>query len=87
MELILAIIGAAPIGYFTPTRRAGLLVYLAAWAVVFPIQSAVVGFYSDFDVLYLPVNAVFLCLGIGLNRLGSVLGERRRAKRAIAKAA
>jgi hypothetical protein len=40
MELILAVLGALPIGYVTSTRRTGLLIYLAAWAIVFPIQSA-----------------------------------------------
>ena len=43
MELILPVLGALPIGYVTSTRRTGLLIYLAAWAVVFPIQSAVIG--------------------------------------------
>ena len=88
MELILAVLGAGPIGYFTKTRRQGLLFYLAAWAVVFPIQSAIVGIFSDFDPLYLVVNAVILVAGIGLNRLGSVLREKRtRKRRAVAAAA
>ena len=80
MELILAIVGAGPIGFYTETRKRGLVIYLIAWAIVFPIQSAVVGATSDFDVLYWVFNALILCLGIGLNRYGSVLGERRRAK-------
>jgi hypothetical protein len=84
VELVLAVLGAGPIGYFTPTRRIGLLIYLAAWLVVFPIQSAVVGFFDDFDPLYLVVNAVILCLGIGLNRLGSLLRERRSSKHGVA---
>jgi hypothetical protein len=83
MELILAVVGALPIGYITSTRRTGLLMYLAAWAVVFPIQSAAIGFFTDFDPLYLVVNAVILAAGIGLNRLGSHLRERRAATRHI----
>ena len=35
MELVLAVLGAGPIGYFSPTRRIGVLIYLAAWVVVF----------------------------------------------------
>ena len=80
MELVLAVLGAGPIGYFTSTRRKGLLIYLAGWLILFPIQSAIVGFFGDADPLYLVVNAVILAIGIGLNRLGSVLGERRRSK-------
>jgi hypothetical protein len=78
MELILAVLGAGPIGYFTPTRRAGLIVYLIAWAVAFPIQTIVVFNSGDGnDTLYWVFNAVILCLGIGLNHLGSRLRERR----------
>ena len=85
MELILAVLGAGPIGFFTKTRKAGLITYLVAWAVVFPIQTVVVfSEDSSFDPLYLVVNALILCGGIGLNRLGSVLRERRAAKRAVA---
>lgn len=82
MELILAIVGAGPIGFFTHTRRRGLAVYLVLWAAVFPIQTVVVFSLSDdgSDVLYWIFNALILCLGIGLNRYGSMLGERRRAK-------
>jgi hypothetical protein len=80
MELILAIVAAGPIGYFTETRKRGLVIYLALWAIVFPIQTVVVHSDNadDIGVLYLVLNALILCLGIGLNRLGSVLGERRR---------
>jgi hypothetical protein len=79
MELILAIVVAGPTGYLIKTRRLALGVYLALWAIVFPIQSVIVGFDDDFDPFYLVVNAVILCVGIGLNRAGSALGERRRA--------
>ena len=82
MELILAILGAGPIGYLTKTRKQGLLVYLGLWAIVFPIQTVVVHSENpnDIEVLFFVFNALILCLGIGLNRLGSLLGERRRAK-------
>jgi hypothetical protein len=81
MELILAVLVAGPAGYFTQTRRRGLTTYLALWAIVFPIQTVIVFSASDggSDVLYWVFNALILCAGIGLNRLGSVLGERRRA--------
>ena len=84
MELILAVIGAGPIGFFTKTRKTGLIVYLAAWAVVFPIQTAIVFSENgaDNNGLYFVFNAVILCGGIGLNRLGSVLRERRRSAKA-----
>jgi hypothetical protein len=79
MELILAVLGAGPIGYFTSSRRKGLIAYLIAWAVVFPIQTIVVFNAGDGnDTLYWVFNALILCGGIGLNRLGSVLRERRR---------
>jgi hypothetical protein len=79
MELILAVLGAGPIGYFTSTRRKGLIAYLIAWAVVFPIQTVVVFNAGDGDdTLYWVFNAVILCGGICLNHLGSVLRERRR---------
>jgi hypothetical protein len=45
--------------------------------VIFPIQSAIVGLFSDFDPLYLVVTAVILALAIGLNRLGAHLRGRR----------
>jgi hypothetical protein len=86
MELILAILVAGPIGYFTETRKRGLLMYLALWAIVFPIQTVVVFSDDGSDVLYWVFNALILCLGIGLNRLGSVLGERKRAGTAVTKA-
>jgi hypothetical protein len=85
MELILAVLGAGPIGFFTKTRKSGLITYLVAWAVVIPIQTVVV-FSEDskFDLLYVVFNAVILCGGIGLNRLGSILRERRAAKQGVA---
>jgi uncharacterized protein YqgC (DUF456 family) len=80
MDLILAVIGAGPIGFYTSTRRKGFLVYLAAWTVVFQVQTIVLFIIDDGanNAVYWVVSAVILCLGIGLNRLGSVLRERRR---------
>ena len=78
MELILAVLGAGPIGYFTKTHRTGLVTYLVAWAVVFPIQTVVVFNSGDGnDTLYWVFNALILCGGIGLNQLGSRIRERR----------
>jgi hypothetical protein len=82
MELILAIIGAGPIGWFSPTLRRALTIYLCLWAVVFPIQTIVVFSESgsDDNAMYWVFNALILGAGIGLNRLGTVLAERRRTK-------
>jgi len=82
MELITAVLIAGPLGYFVHRRRHALLAYLAVWAIVFPIQSVVVHSENadDISVLYFVFNAVILCLGIYLNRLGSTLRERQSAK-------
>ena len=82
MELILAILGAGPIGFFSPTRRRALTVYLCLWAVVFPVQTIVVFSESgsDDNAMYWVFNALILGLGIGLNRCGALLAERRRGK-------
>jgi hypothetical protein len=82
MELIAAILLAGPIGYFARTRKQGLALYLLAWAVIFPLQTVIVLSDADpsgNDWLYWPVNAVILAGGIGLNRLGYMLGRRRQA--------
>jgi hypothetical protein len=78
MELVLAVLGAGPIGYFTATRRKGLTTYLIAWAVVFPIQSIFVVPKETSDPLYWVFNALILGIGVGLNLAGSKLRERRR---------
>jgi hypothetical protein len=78
MELILAVLVAGPMGFFARTCRLGLVLYLSAWVVVFPIQTVVVFSDGDGDISYWFVNAVILAVGIGLNRLGWMLGERRR---------
>jgi peptidoglycan/LPS O-acetylase OafA/YrhL len=81
MELIAAVLIAGPLGYFLPTRsRArGLAVYLVVWAVIFPIQTAVVHAENpdDIEPLYFVFNALILCLGVGLHTLGARLRERR----------
>jgi hypothetical protein len=82
MELILALTVAGPLGYFARTRSRGLVLYLLAWCVVFPIQTAVVLGGTDpsgDDWSYWPINAAILALGIGLNRLGATRAERRAA--------
>lgn len=88
MALILTILVGGPAGYFTETRKRGLIIYLALWTIVFPIQTVVVFSASGdgSDLLYWVFNALILCLGVGLNRVGSVLGERKRARRALAQA-
>ena len=36
----LAILMAGPAGYFRETRKRGLIIYLALWAIVFPVSRA-----------------------------------------------
>ena len=69
------------LGYFAKTPKQGLILYLLLWAVIFPIQTIAV--FNDTapggnDWLYCIFNAVILAGGIGLNRLGAKLKERRR---------
>jgi hypothetical protein len=89
MELILALLVAGPAGYLTATRRLGIVIYLAAWAVVFPIQTLVVYSMgeSDSDALYWIFNALILTGGLTLNQLGSVLRKRRHRPAAPRRAA
>ena len=85
MELIAAILLAAPLGYLCHTRRKGLGLYLLAWAIVFPIQTVIVHDENadDIGVSYFVVNAVILAVGVGLNALGALLRRRRRAGNAV----
>ena len=77
MELIAAVLLAGPLGYFARSSRSGLILYLIAWAIIFPIQTVVVFDAGDGDVLYWIFNALILAGGIALNRLG----RRRREAR------
>jgi hypothetical protein len=79
MELIAAVLLAGPLGYFSRSSRSGLIFYLIAWAIIFPIQTVVVfdAGDGDGDVLYWIFNALILAGGIALNRLG----RRRREAR------
>lgn len=82
MELIAAVLLAGPLGYVvqTRTRARGVAVYVALWAVILPIQTAVVHAENadDIEPSYFIVNALILAGGIGLNTLGARLRERRR---------
>lgn len=82
MELIAAIVLAGPLGYFARTRRAGLLLYLLAWAVLFPVQFLVVRSENPDDISwsYWVVNAFILALGLVLNQLGHRRGRARRSR-------
>jgi hypothetical protein len=86
VELIAALLAAGPLGYFMSTSKRGLWGYLILWAIVFPIQTAVV--YSDnpddINILYFVINGMILALGIILNRLGWRLRRRRSATEAAA---
>ena len=81
MELIAAVLVAGPLCYFiqSRTRVRGIAIYLVLWAVIFPIQTAVVHAENadDIEPMYFVVNAVILAGGIGLNTLGARLRERR----------
>jgi peptidoglycan/LPS O-acetylase OafA/YrhL len=82
MELIAAVFIAGSLGFFVTPRKRALVAYLVLWAVIFPIQTIVVFSEdgSDNNLFYWILNTLILCAGIGLNRLGAVLGERRRAR-------
>jgi hypothetical protein len=82
MELIAALLLAGPIGYFVTPRRRALIAYLAIWAVVFPLQTAVVHSENpdDIEIVYFVINALILGLGIGLNSIGARARERRATK-------
>jgi len=84
MELILAILIAGPIGFLVRRYEHGLAAYLAAWAIVLPIQTVVVYSQDDGGWLYWLFNALILAGGLGLNRLGSALGRRRRTRNVAA---
>jgi hypothetical protein len=79
MELIAAVLLAAPLGYFFGPRPRGLVAYLLLWAAIFPVQTIVVHAENADDIvpMYFVVNAVILAGGIGLNALGARLRERR----------
>ena len=85
MELIAAVLLAGPIGYLSRTRRQGVLLYLALWAVIFPIQTIVVHADNpdDIQALYFVFNAVILAGGVGLNTLGARLRVRRAGATAL----
>ena len=78
MELIGAVLIAGPVGYLVRPPARALLVYLAIWAVVFPVQTIVVHSENPADIepLYFIVNALILCLGVGLCALGARLRRR-----------
>lgn len=82
MELIAAVVLAAPLGYLARTRRQGLCLYLLAWAVIFPIQTIVVHSENpdDIEPLYFVFNALILAGGIALNTLGALVRRRRAAR-------
>ena len=79
MELIAAVLIAGPLGYFVRARTRSLAAYLVLWAVIFPIQTVVVHAENPDDIVaaYFVINALILCVGIGLNTLGGRLRERR----------
>jgi hypothetical protein len=74
------------LGTSPPPRSRALKLYLALWAVIFPIQTFVVIHESggdDFEPLYFIFNACILALGVSLNTYGSRLGERRTVAAAL----
>ncbi len=79
MELLAAVL-AGPLGYLVRSTRRSLLGYLLVWAVIFPVQTALVHYDADpagNDPGYWAANAVILVFGIGCNRLGALLARRR----------
>jgi hypothetical protein len=82
MELMAAILLAGPLGYLTPNRRRGLILYLLVWAVILPIQTVAVHNTDPDDInwQYPVVNAAILTAGIALNWLGAAVRARRRSR-------
>ena len=76
MELFTAVILAGPLGYLAPSRQAGLVLYLLAWALMLAVQLVAVGAPAPADPA---VNALILALGVACVLLGARMGERRRA--------
>jgi hypothetical protein len=83
MELLAAILLAGPLGYLTPDRRRGLVLYLLVWAIILPIQTVAVHNANPDDInwQYPVVNAVILAAGVALNQLGAAVQARRRSQR------
>jgi hypothetical protein len=81
MELILALLVPGPLGYLMPDRRVGLAAYLAAWAVVLPVQTILVHSENPDDLNWQHplVQVVIVSLGLGLNHVGRTFRERRLA--------
>jgi hypothetical protein len=86
MELIAAALVAGPCGFFARTSRAGLIGYLIAWAIVFPIQTVVVNSENPDDInwSYFALNGLILAAGIGLNRLGAARGRSSSLRASVA---
>jgi hypothetical protein len=84
MELIAAVLIAGPLGYFVRARRRSIAIYLVVWAVIFPVQTAVVHAENPADIVpsYFVLNALILAAGIGLNTLGARL-RRSQHDRAV----
>ncbi len=79
MELIAAVLLAGPLGYFSSTHKRGLMLYLIAWATIFPVQTIVVHSENpdDIGISYFVINAAILAVGVGLSALGARVRERR----------
>jgi hypothetical protein len=68
---------AGPLGYLVRDRRRSLGLYLAAWAVIFPLQTVVVRDNGQLEWSYWVVSAAILALGVALNHAGRRLRARR----------
>ena len=79
MEIALALLVAGPLGYRFSQHRKGLWIYLTLAIIVLPIQTVSVYFDDPkyIDISYFVLNAIFIAVGVGLNRLGTYVRARR----------
>jgi hypothetical protein len=80
MTLLTALVGGLACGYLLGWRPRAVLVWLAVWAVVLPVQTRfLVAPEHAADWSYWPVQAGIVVLALGMLRLGAAARARRAA--------
>lgn len=78
MTLTTAIVGGLACGYFLGRRLKAVVVWLALWAVVLPVQTMfLVNPDNVDDWSYWPVQGAILVVAMGMIWLGAKLRARR----------